>query len=254
MNTVLSLIIMLCQCNLKKDVTYTISKYIISHLDIIENMSIKQLSENSYTSTTSIIKYCQLLGFHSYNDFKRNLLSTCQTRKLQLQDKLKNVTEEEVIENIQYLSEEKIDVKEFMENVHKIVELIYKYKKIHFYGATFPLSLTTSFCEDMIIMGIPSFIYQISYGDHQIKKQDGLHIIVTISGRYIETHKNDYHQLYTLNDSTVLISQEKEYIGDVLTNIPLPRTKSSDNDEIVFLLILNLIKLLFYNEYIRLKK
>lgn len=251
MNTVLSLIIMLCQCNLKKDVTYTISQYIISHLDLMENMSIKQLSENSYTSTTSIIKYCQLLGFHSYNDFKRNLLSSCQTRRVQLQDKLKNITEEEIIDNIQCLSDEKINVSEFMENLHQIVDLIYKYKKIHFYGATFPLSLTTSFCEDMIIMGVPSFVYQISYGEHQIKKQDGLHIIVTISGRYIETHRNDYHQLYTVNDSTVLISQEKEYIGDVFANLPLPKTKSSDNDEIVFLLILNLMKLIYYNQYIR---
>lgn len=254
MNTVLSLIIMLCQCNLKKDVNYTISTYIINHLNMVENMSIKQLAENSYTSTTSIIKYCQLLGFHSYADFKRILYSTCKTRKLQLKDKLNKVTEEKLFRDIQFLSIENINYDIFIRNIDDIVELIYKYQIIHFYGATFPLGLTASFCEDMVIMGIPSYIHQIHYGEHDIKKQKGLQIIVTISGRYIQTHRNDYYQLYTLNDVAVLISQEKENIGDIALNLPLPKSENSENDEIIFLMILNLIKLRYYNKYVRFKK
>lgn len=246
MNTVLALIILLNQNNLKNDVMYIISGYIIDHMQDMDNMSIKQLSEECFTSTTSVIKFCQLLGFHSYSDFKRNLLSTFQTRKLQLIEKFKYVTVDEFINRIQGLSTHMIDKIDFLNRIDQIVYLIKKQKKIHMYGAVFPLELTQSFCEDMAVMGIPIHVYQVSFGDNHFVKREGLNIIVTLSGRYMEANRNEYRQLCEMNDSVALISQEKDYIGNVTLNIPLPKSISSDYDDLIYLLILDMIKLRYY--------
>lgn len=88
MNTVLSLIVMVCQNTLKDDVMYTIAQYILEHVYDIREMNIKSLSENAYVSTTSIIKFCQMLGFNSYSEFKNQFLATLQMRGMQLSEKI----------------------------------------------------------------------------------------------------------------------------------------------------------------------
>lgn len=247
MNTVLSLVILLSQNTLKRDNTYIISKYIIEHINEMKDKSIKQFSEECFTSTTSIIKYCQLLGFESYSAFKRQLLSTFETRKLQLIEKHNLLKIDDLLKQVQSLSSQEIDRDVLLDKIDQVVEMIIENKIVHFYGAVFPLQLTLSFIEDMLVMGIPSFVHQIPYGDYELEHQEGIHIIITLSGRYIQTNKNEYKQICSLNNNTVLISQETEYIGNVLINIPLPKTDSSDYSELIFLLILDIIKLKIYN-------
>ena len=61
MNNVLSLIFLLSQNTLKNDLMYNIAFYIIEHINEMEEKSIKQLSEECFTSTSSIIKFYQLI-------------------------------------------------------------------------------------------------------------------------------------------------------------------------------------------------
>ena len=98
----------------------------------------------------------------------------------------------------------------------------------------------------MAVMGVTSINKQISRGMNTLEKQEGVHIILTFSGRYLETKKNEYKELCHLNYPTVLISKEKEYIGDVSINIPMPETKSTDYDDIILLLLLDMIKLEYH--------
>lgn len=250
MNTVLSLIIMLCQNTLKTDITYTIACYIIEHIEEMKNKSIKQLSEDCFTSTTSIIKFCQLLGFDSYSEFRKQLLSNYETRKIQLRDKQNLISVDELFNKIADLSNQKIDKTDFLNRVNEIVNYIKEKKKIYFYGAVFPLALTQSFIEDMLVMGVVVLNQQISRGNNCFEEKEGVHFILTLTGRYIETKRNEYKKLCEINKPTILISKETEYIGNVTLNIPFPKTKSTDYDDIILLLILDIIKLK-YNESLR---
>ena len=81
MNTVLSLIIMLSYTSLKKDINYTISKFIIENVDRIHKMTIRQIASECYTSTTSVLKFCHLLGFENYTMFKSHFVNTVKIRK-----------------------------------------------------------------------------------------------------------------------------------------------------------------------------
>lgn len=245
MNTVFSLIVMLSQNTLKRDITNIIATYIIEHINEMEEKSIKQLSEDCFTSTTSINKFCLLLGFSSYSEFKKQLLSNFKTRKIQLSDKHNLLDTDELFDKICMFSKEDIDKDVFFKKIDQFIQLIKEKKKIYFYGAVFPLALTQSFIEDMAIMNVIVFNQQISRGMNDFKNNDGVHVILTLSGRYLETKKNEYNKICEM-DHSVLISKEKEYIGHVTMNIPLPITKSSDYDDIILLLLLDIIKLKYY--------
>lgn len=246
MNNVLSLIIMLSQNTLKTDITYTIACYIIEHIDEMEDKSIKQLSEDCFTSTTSINKFCSLLGFNSYSEFKKQLISNLRTRTIQLHDKHNQLTVDALIHKINSFSKEEIQKEDFMNRIDRVVEFIKEKKKIYFYGAIFPLALTQAFGEDMSVMGVTVLNKQISRGNNDFENKEGVHIIMTLTGRYIETKRNEYNRLCHENKPSVLISKETENIGDVDINIPLPKTISTDYDDIILLLILDIIKLKYY--------
>ncbi len=243
MNNVLSLIFLLSQNTLKNDLMYNIAFYIIEHINEMEEKSIKQLAEECFTSTSSIIKFYQLIGFNSYSEFKRQLLSNFEARNLQLYEKHQYLTEEELMDKIDMFSIHKINREDFMNRMNCIVNYILEKKRIYVYGAVFPINLIQSFCEDMSVMKIPVHGMQISRGKNKIIKREGVHIIISLSGRYMQTRYDEYQTLCQMNKPTILFSKEKEYIGNVSLNIPLPETKSSDYDDLILLIILDIIKL-----------
>lgn len=246
MNNVLSLIFLLSQNTLKNDLMYNIAFYIIEHINEMEEKSIKQLAEECFTSTSSIIKFYQMIGFNSYSEFKRQLLSNLEARGLQLYEKHQYLTEDELMNKIDMFSIDKIDRESFISRINNIVSYILDKKRIYFYGAVFPINLIQSFCEDMSVMKIPVHGMQISRGKNQIVEREGVHIIISLSGRYMQTRYDEYQMLCQMNKPTVLLSKEKEYIGDVSLNIPLPETLSTDYDDLILLLILDLIKFKCY--------
>lgn len=51
-----------------------ISNYIIENSEEVVNMSSRQLAKNTFTNSTTIVRFIKKLGYHSYNDFKINFL------------------------------------------------------------------------------------------------------------------------------------------------------------------------------------
>jgi RpiR family murPQ operon transcriptional repressor len=43
--------------------------YVLSHPHEASSMSIRELAEQSFTSTSAVIRLCKILGFHGYKDF-----------------------------------------------------------------------------------------------------------------------------------------------------------------------------------------
>lgn len=243
MNTVLSLIIMIRLNSLKKDNNYLIADYIINHLDEMAHKSIKQLSEDCFVSTTSILKFCKLLGINTYSEFKNMLLSTIKTRRIQLLEKNKNLDSKELLKHIASFSNDVINLEKLEKEIYQVVLQIKKYKTIYIYGATFPLALTSSFIEDMVLLGIHVNTHQDNYETEKIEEYSGVHIVITLSGRYMEVNKNNYIQITSMSYPSVLITRKIENKGNVDYCIHLPQTISSQYDEIILLLLFDYILL-----------
>lgn len=243
MNTVLSLIILIRLNSLKKDNNYIIADYIIRHINEIVDMSINELAKQCFVSTTSILKFCKLLGFDTYTEFKNTFVLTLKTRNLQLKEKNQHLTKEELLEHIHSYSKDKNDIEEFKTELDHIIQAIQQYKSIYFYGATFPMSLTTSFTEDMALKGYYVNTFINNYAIEQIKEKEGVHIVITLSGRYIETNRHNYIQITSMKYPSVLMTRKLENKGNVDYCLQLPQTTSSQYDEIILLLILDYILL-----------
>ncbi len=52
-----------------------VMNYIINHKYNIKNMTIKEIAEATYTSTTTVIRLAQKLGYHGYEEFKKDYLA-----------------------------------------------------------------------------------------------------------------------------------------------------------------------------------
>lgn len=251
MNGILSLIFMLSMNSLVNDVTFNIANYFIDHLSELESKNIRDISKDSYTSTTSIMKFCQLFGFSSYNDFKSMFIFTLKDRMRQLHRKLKEESIENLMNKIISISDNKIDEEIFLKSIENFVDAIHESKCIYFYGAVFPLNLCMSFGEDMTIMGIPVHFVQTSYEFKDISKKEGIHVIITYTGRYIEQRKIQYIKILEAADKIALISREQEYSDNIDIIVPLPKTQSIDYDDVVLLFILDMIKFSYYRKYFK---
>lgn len=249
MNTVLSLIYLIEMNSLDNSIAKTIANYIIDNIEEIEKQNVQTVAKNTYTSTTSVIKFCQTLGFETYNGLKNKLLITNKARREQLDEKIKKQTIDLLLDKIQYFTNEKIEKELFLNTIDSIVDLINQKQRIYFYGCVFPMNLSQAFGEDMTMMGIPTHFVQIKNESNKLEYKAGLHILVTFSGRFIELNKSDYYKILDFKKSNVLISQESKEIGDIYVNIAMPKTDSVDFDDIIFLLILDMIKLKYYQKY-----
>lgn len=250
MNTVLGLIILLSQNNIEKGIAYNLSNFIIDNLAEINNMSMQELAKRCFISTSSVIKYCRLLGFNSYSDFKWQLQSTYQNRKLQLFEKQEKISFEKLFEKIQNLSIVPINQTELFEKVSDTAKIINQTKSIYIYGAVFPVMLTQAFCEDMLMMGVAVHMKHISYAPLEIENNNNDTVmIISISGRFQETHQAEYQKMCQLNPNTILFSQDIEHINNLKINFALPKTDSSEYDDLVLLLTLDMIKNKYYLDF-----
>ena len=62
MNTVISKLLVYIYSGYNKDVYYEMSVYILSHLSIIEFMTVSEFAQNCHTSLATIKKFCQILA------------------------------------------------------------------------------------------------------------------------------------------------------------------------------------------------
>lgn len=84
MNTVISKLLVYIYSGYNKDVYYEMSIYILSHLSIIEFMTVSEFAQNCHTSLATIKKFCQILGYKDFNVMKKYLFSTMDNRKNKL--------------------------------------------------------------------------------------------------------------------------------------------------------------------------
>ena len=81
------------------------------------------------------------------------------------------------------------------------------------------------------------------------QSNEAVNIIVTLTGRFIELNKEGFQQLCQLHQDIVLISQEVSDLKEIALQLTLPHTMNSDYDDILYILLLDLIKLSYYQFY-----
>lgn len=245
MNTILSLIIMILQNSLKQDNNYIIASYILQNIEEFSSKSIQEVAQDCHVSTNTLNRFCAMLGFDSYRHFRSMLVSTINNRKEQLIEKNQNIHPDTFLEEIKQYSKTKFDFTSFQDRLNNLIEEIHISKKIHLYAATFPLSLSQSFIEDMAILGVQVFVHQLNYADDKmITDTEGIHILISYSGRFMEVNHQHYQE-FLRQRHTYILSQ-----SNVETNhiILLPKTESIYYDDFIYLHILDYI-VLQYTKY-----
>lgn len=48
----------------------TVNDYVLSHIDAISSMTVRELAEASYTTPTTIMRYCKKIGYSGFEEFK----------------------------------------------------------------------------------------------------------------------------------------------------------------------------------------
>lgn len=118
--------------NLKKlsESEKVIHSYILSHLDQAVHMTIRELAKETYTSSTTIMRYCHKLGYSGYEDFKIHIVSDIKNIDFDdfiISDKENIVM---VMNKIKNLYQQVIDDTQNNLSVHLLNELITKISQI----------------------------------------------------------------------------------------------------------------------------
>lgn len=252
MNTVLALIIMMHNNTIKSDIATTFSRYLIANLQRIEKLTMRDISNESYISTSSIINYCKALGFNSYSEFKHQLFDNIKIRKMQINFRYGKLNETKLLEDIAHFGGSDFDCDQLNRAVDQVVELIALNKSLTIVGALFPVALSYSFQEDLVIMGKPVYIKQPDYGVklHEFAS-DSLILLITITGRFVQISSKFYHQIIDQPNDLAVISQDQlsGKAGQVMLGMPF--IGDTEYNDVILLLIFDLIKIKYYKRYFR---
>lgn len=246
MNTVLSLIIMLSYTSLKKDINYTISKFIIGNVDRIHKMTIRQIASECYTSTTSVLKFCHLLGFENYTMFKSHLVNTVKIRKRQIEERYQHFDEDELLELIKTTGYNSHFSYENLKNqLEALLNIILQASHIVIIGASFPLALTQAFQEDLIIMGKSVMVSQLQSDNYEFDENTCC-LVITFTGRYLYNYREEYKKFIHSPAKVCVISQNAHDFLDADLCVEMPIKEDNEFNDVHLLYMLDYIKYRFY--------
>lgn len=252
MNTVISLLILFTFNSLNEDIYSEIAQYILKHLDKIESISAKDLAYSCHTSISTLNKFLDLIGIESFKKLKSLLSSTRKGRLEQIEYRYAHLNEDNIINSIELLSQNHINKEILKEDIEKLINYIYQSKNIYLFGAIFPLSLSLNFIEDMYIFGKPIYLKQMNFKNNVFHfNQDDLLIIMTITGRFLTQNRQSFLNIYQTSAKKVIISQNNSFSSFHLDLfIKLFGEDDHENENLVLLEILNLVKYKYFVKYI----
>jgi DNA-binding MurR/RpiR family transcriptional regulator len=117
-----------------------IAEYVLKNSKEISSLSIRELSENSGSSKTSVVRLCKMLGYSGYKDFR--IMIARDTVNINTEDEMYTDIKPKdglstIIPNISYNNKKAIDntmkVLSY-ESVQAAVNVIIKANKLDFYG------------------------------------------------------------------------------------------------------------------------
>lgn len=176
------------------DIEKSIAEYLLSSKQNISKMSIRDLAEATYTSTSTITRFCHKLGLSGYSEFKiqfnteyRNLVKNSkeydENRPFQKHDSIQDIAFSIANINIRGIEEslEMLDYKK----LEKVVEHMHNCDVIYIYGQGSSLLSAYEFKTKMLRIGKLVQIEQ-DYANQRYQaansKQTDFSILISYSG------------------------------------------------------------------------
>lgn len=166
----------------------TVSKVIIFNLDKIEELKIKDISDMTYYTVSSITKFCKKMGFNGWKDFKTNLiLLSTVSNKFNDVNKLLSYNEIDILNGLKEISikcindiyngskESIIKLKEYIENTHKL----------YLYGVGFNQLIIKHFYKTIILLNkncVTNEDIDIQKKISENVEEGSVHILFSFSG------------------------------------------------------------------------
>ncbi|MCH4020887.1 MAG: hypothetical protein LKE61_08455 [Erysipelotrichaceae bacterium] len=231
MNTLLSLLILIAQNSLDQDLNYAIASYIIQHFSSFGKMTLQKFCDDCGVSTSSVMKFCRMLGFSSFTQFKDRLYSAEEIRCLQLEQRMKNCSVQNLWDKIDMLGNNPAEIVLMKQSMAVLAEWLKEEKRITLHGAVFPLALMQSAMEDLIILGYPANVVQYNRDTFLPAVSTGIQVVISYSGRFLEEKKDAYQKICAQNRHVVLISSVQDEHASL--QVPMPDVDKTSQDMIL---------------------
>ena len=170
----------------------SISRFLLENYEKIVDMPSREVGTYTYTSSSSVVRFCQKLGCKGYSDFKVKFLSEVKSAQLlNLDDEISlndkdgaiSVVEKITSLNNQVINETKNELS--IENIIKITNYILKAEYIDFFAYDLNLYLAEYACNQFFHCGKISNVYSASNAQQLLAltvKQNHLGIFISRDG------------------------------------------------------------------------
>lgn len=248
LNTVAAMLMMIINSAYQRDTNYYIAlKLLTSYFDL-DDLTASSLTYECGTSVAYINKFSKMLGFKSFSDLKFNLKNGYQIRKVQMKERISSMSEDEILENISYLSKNQLDKELFQAQIQNLLTIIKDAKEVQLIGAYYPTALCVNFQEDMLTMGKLVRIYPQTYHFRIDEESKGLAILITLTGRIYEYNKTNFENVVKTHDSIAIISGYEGYpkIPTLKSFVKIPIHTDSEIGNLMIVEIFRYIKYMYY--------
>lgn len=164
-NTSISVLERMHDRSLFSDVDWNISSYILNHLEDASHLTVKQLSNQTYSSSGSVVRFSKELGYDGFKSFKLALVKDIESKKyLNNSVDFKNPFDldssaQSIINSMSSLYKESIDIAQTSldaKQLERITDLILKSKRLILFGIGDSLITCNLFANKLIKIGILS--------------------------------------------------------------------------------------------------
>lgn len=241
------------------DSNYDIAIILLKNIDIVRNMTIREVADLCYVSQASISRFCRTMGFGSFKDFhamiskefsfeddySRNYISTLKKDPLQARSMYK----EYIMQNI----DSALDP-ENLKELDTIVRLIHDSPVVSVFSHHFLYDIGVYLQFKLVTMGKYIHAYQIY--DKQLKdageltKEDTA-IIYTIGGTYFTRYPDIWEAINASGCRTIVITQNMSnpYLNNITYTIQCGNTNKENTGKYAALALTDCLIQNYYRKY-----
>lgn len=248
MNILLSRILTYLNGTLFIDYRYEFCRFVIANYLCFEDYTFEDVIEKSGLTREEILSFIALLGFDSFETFKKQLVMNHYVRLDQIRARMLDVNSDDIIAKMEKSGTDE----EMREYVSIICEAIDKADRVFIIGALYPLCLSVEFQTDLISFG--KTVIQYHSFDHSIKMTDrDVVIFISATGRSMNDFMRIRQEVHMENATTILITQNRTYtlpehrISDYVLRVPGKFDGLNFNHQI--LTIFDLLRVHYYQQY-----
>lgn len=154
---------------------------------------------------------------------------------------MEKLNEELLICQIQNFAASDFSSSRLAEECRAVACVLHQTKSLNLFGSVFPVALSLSFAEDLCLMNISVCLMQRFSGRQPALSKEHSGCLVTFSGRLLESSPEIFHEFKNRSQPFICISTRKSVCDEADFGILMPHSVSTEFDNCIYLLILDLI-------------